>query len=111
MKYFIPKHDFNALTDLDELIQCGEWRNFASSTQINSKSQMARSQQGPPAFTKEKGQGIHSLYVALVLLTCQKCTSLSGGSFCVSPQLVNATLMVPVGNFSYMQAKQTVTDR
>lgn len=45
-------------SDLDELVRHGEWKSLASPAQLNpAKSQTATSQQSPPAYTKEKGQG------------------------------------------------------
>ncbi|XP_070712703.1 centriolar and ciliogenesis-associated protein HYLS1 [Pempheris klunzingeri] len=52
----IPKHRLREFKqDLDELIRHGDWKSLASPTQINStKSQAAKSQPSPPAYTKEK---------------------------------------------------------
>lgn len=52
----IPKHRLHEFKrDLDELIRHGDWKSFASPTQINStKSPTATSQPSPPAYTKEK---------------------------------------------------------
>ncbi|XP_054460363.1 centriolar and ciliogenesis-associated protein HYLS1 isoform X1 [Anoplopoma fimbria] len=52
----IPKHRLCEFKqDLDDLVRLGEWKSVASSTQINTaKSQIDTSQQGPPAFIKEK---------------------------------------------------------
>lgn len=48
------------LSDLDELIRHGDWKRFASPTQINStKPPTATSQPSPPAYTKEKGRGTY----------------------------------------------------
>lgn len=47
------------ISDLDELIRHGEWKTLASSTEMNAtKTLPATSRPSPPAYTKEKGQGI-----------------------------------------------------
>lgn len=49
------------MSDLDELIQHGEWERLVSPTQTDfTKSQRATTQPSPPAFTKEKGQMSYS---------------------------------------------------
>ncbi|XP_034756975.1 hydrolethalus syndrome protein 1 isoform X3 [Etheostoma cragini] len=47
----IPKHRLQEFKqDLDELVRRGEWKSLASPAQINP----SKSQQSPPAYTKEK---------------------------------------------------------
>lgn len=93
------------LSDLDDLIRHGQWKNLASPTPISIHAQTGASLSSLPAYTKEKGESHsylnppnHDAGNGVVL------------NFCfTSPQSACHTITIPGMDFFYIKKNQAVT--